>query len=335
MKIEKKYSQIAVKYTYDEMIAAGVELDAAMLESFKSGLRGMAATRNYEEGQQLAPEDVNLIKGNIRVLINGAINNHDASLDFVKEDTSPHRFIFGAYCYLTALAMDTLNCPELPKDMGKDLLATATRRLIDTKPPRQSAEEYFNKQRRKDFVDISGGIMKLIDTVGKNAKDHKSLAELYGQYRALAQRQANHNGIWRFFHREENKNRNDLLKAMEFSLKQRGVVDLTKEPTDIYRDSMYSDYMKRIDTLCEITEEEPENAYGYYEYKNNPEPFAAHQEQPEQVQEQPEQVQEQQEPNLDQEKLIERLTGDLAENSTERLSKIDDPESQVRAKTFN
>ena len=131
------------------------------------------------------------------------------------------------------------------------------------------------------------------------------------------------------------KNRNDLLKVMEVSLKQRGVVDLTKEPTDIYRDSMYSDYMKRIDTLCEITEVEPENAYGYYEHKNNPELFAAHQEQPEQVQEQPEQVQEQQEPNLDQEKLIERLTGDLAENSTERLSKIDHSEPEARAKTFN
>ena len=72
MKIEKKYSQIAVEYTYDKMIAAGVVLDKEMLESFKGVLKVRAATKNYAEGQPLAPEDVELINSNIRVLINGA-----------------------------------------------------------------------------------------------------------------------------------------------------------------------------------------------------------------------------------------------------------------------
>ena len=46
MKIEKKYSKFAVKYTYDKMIEVGVELDKEMLDSFKSVLEDRAARKN-------------------------------------------------------------------------------------------------------------------------------------------------------------------------------------------------------------------------------------------------------------------------------------------------
>ena len=367
MKIEKKYSKFAVKYTYDKMIEVGVELDKEMLDSFKSVLEDRAARKKYAEGQRLAPEDVELLKNNIRVLINGAIKKHDKASDSVKERTSPHKYIMWSYYYLTALAMDTLNCPELPAKMGKDIIAQATQRLIDTKPPRKSAQEYFNKQRRKDFLDISDGIISLIEKIDENAKDHKSLAELYGQYRALSERQANHTGIWRFFHREENKNRNELLELMASRLKQHfpgGEIDLTKEPSEVYHNSMYNDYMKRINELLDLTELTPESAYGYYDYKYNLKLFPEDQkkdpkqkdkdkensvqdekdkensvqensvqDQNENVQE--ESVQEQNAPDMDQVELIGRLTDDLAEDSSERLSKIDPPETGARSMTIN
>ena len=348
MKIEKKYSKIAVGYTYGKMLEAGVKLDPTILDSYKSVLKVMAANKKYAEGQQLDNEDVERIKSNIGVLINDAIKKHDAdSLDFVKEHTSPHQYIIGAYLYLTALAMDELNCPELPKNMGKDMFEKATRRLIETRPPMQSAEEYFNKQRRKDFLDISDGIFDLINKVNENKKDHKSLAELYGQYRALSERQANHTGIWRFFHREENENRNELLKLMENTLKQRlpgGTIDLSKEPNTIYQDSLYNDYIKRINTLSDLLEirAESEQAYGYQEYKQNPKLFEEYQKR-ESIQEQKEQKkesvqeqeQEQQKLDQDQQELIDQLTEDLAKDSNEPLSKIDPPKTEARTKTIN
>lgn len=357
MKIEKKYSKFAVADTYDRMINAGVVLDANMLENFKSVLAIKAATKKYAEGQPLDREDVEFLKSNIRVMIYDAIKRHgNDCLDYVKEDTSPHQYIMGAYYYLTALAMDELNCPELPKEMGKDLFPQATRRLIETKPPRQSAQEYFNKQRRKDFVDISGGIINLIEKIDENKKknkiDHKSIAELYGQYRALSERQANHTGIWRFFHGKENQYRNDLLELMAKSLKgylPDGKIDLTKEPTEVYQDSLYSDYMKRINTLSKLAELKPEDAYGYGEYKHNYKPFPEDkkkesapkkenqenfvQEQKEAVQDQKDSVQDQQNPERAQEELLKRLTGDLADDSAERSSKIDISETGARAKT--
>ena len=363
MKIEKKYSKFAVKYTYDKMIEVGVELDKEMLDSFKSVLEDRAARKKYAEGQRLAPEDVELLKNNIRVLINGAIKKHDKASDSVKERTSPHKYIMWSYYYLTALAMDTLNCPELPAKMGKDMIAQATQRLIDTKPPRKSAQEYFNKQRSKDFLDISDGIISLIEKIDENAKDHKSIAELYGQYRALSERQANHTGIWRFFHGEENKNRNKLLELMASRLKEHfpgGEIDLTKEPSEVYRNSMYNDYMKRINELLDLTELTPESAYGYYDYKNNLKPFPEDQKKKDtkqkdkekensvqgdkensvqddkdnSVQENSVQENSVQEQN-DQQELFDRLTGDLAEDATERLSKIDPPETRARSMTIN
>ena len=361
MKIEKKYSKFAVTHTYDRMISAGVVLDANMLENFKSVLGIKAATKKYAEGQPLDSEDVEFLKSNIRVMIYDAIKRHDNDcLDYVKEDTSPHQYIMGAYYYLTALAMDALNCPELPNEMGKDLFPQATRRLIETKPPRKSAEQYFNKQRRKDFVDISGGIIALIEKIdAKKAEkkiDHKSIAELYGQYRALSERQARHTGIWRFFHGKENQYRNDLLELMRKSLKgylPGGKIDLTKEPTEVYQDSLYSDYMKRINTLSKLTELKPEDAYGYGEYKHNYKPFPPDQEKESDskkkdqeqkdkeqkdkenpVQENPVQENSDQE-KKDQQDLFERLSGDLEEHTTERVSKIESSETQIRANSIN
>lgn len=343
MKIEKKYSKFAVTYTYDRMISAGVALDANMLENFKSVLGIKAATKKYAEGKPLDSEDVEFLKSNIRVMIYDAIKRHDDDcLDYVKEDTSPHQYIMGAYYYLTALAMDALNCPELPKEMGKDLFPQATRRLIETKPPRQSAEQYFNKQRRKDFVDISGGIINLIEKIDENKKknkiDHKSIAELYGQYRALSERQANHTGIWRFFHGKENQNRNELLELMANSLKgylPDGKIDLTKEPTEVYQDSLYSDYMKRINTLSKLTELNPEDAYGYGEYKHNYKPFPADKKKASAPKKENQEnfVQEQNEQeklDQDQKNLTEQLSKDLEDDSTKHLSKIDPQENEVR-----
>ena len=355
MKIEKKYSKFAVEYTYDKMRSVGVELDGEMLESFKRVLEDRAATKKYTEGQPLDRDDAEIIKRNIDILINGAIKKHDKLSDDAKERTSPHQYIMWSYYYLTALAMDTLNCPELPKEMGKDLFPKATRRLIETKPPRKSADEYFKKQRRKDFVDISGGIMALIEKIdarkAEKKIDHKSIAELYGQYRALSERQARHTGIWRFFHGEENQNRNDLLELMKKSLKgylPGGKIDLTKEPTEVYQDSLYSDYIKRINTLSKLTEVTPEEAYGYDDYKYNRKPFPPDQEKEsdpkKKDQDQKEKEQKDQEnpvqENSDQEKkdqqdLFERLSGDLEEHTTERMSKIESSETKIRANAIN
>jgi hypothetical protein len=184
--------------------------------------------RPYEQGEQISPEHMNIVKDSIKEIVQKTAGYVKT---FSKDPKKPLKPIKNAADYVTTLtdyyfvlAMEKLGCPNMQVILFDPEVKGAVEKTalaIDRLFPKYnvSKEQEFTQQRGKDARELEVKFTEHSFAIDNKDNLPKHMGELVAQYQALKQRQQNHWPIWRFFHKSENKARNSLLNRMEKKLK--------------------------------------------------------------------------------------------------------------------
>jgi hypothetical protein len=277
MKIPQQFAKIALQNADEARKAQGIEFDALAMNAFRTGLQEMARTGQYTEGAKLQDEHWKNIIRHCERLIAGAVNTlQDQSLAR-QRNVNAKDYVQAASNYLLAVAANELNCPDLPiiKDEWREKLGAWIHDVVKAKPNADIDLAYtYNNQRGINAKGLVQQTQYLINNATHDGKpNYNTLGELYAEYHALSQRQANHGAVWRFFHSKENAARNNLLKNMEKCLEKHGGLPSLENPNaaaeyikDVERKS--SNSMINLDTVMFDTN--PAKVLGYEKYEQNP-----------------------------------------------------------------
>ena len=220
------------------------DFDALLMSSYRYTLGTIANKSNYQEGQKISEEDLNTIKEKVNSLITtiaNVIKKKETEMEhFDKMYFNGFDTLMAATDYLYAMAMEKLGCPDIPASFGadvcennqkhaKELDAKIKKSYFDDQYPTKT---YFDKQRKKDAVDVRRKNKDLIRNCNSQIATTEQLAELVAEYQALNLRQKGHGRIWRFFHSGENDERTELLNDMKAAIIKAIGVEVSLEPED-------------------------------------------------------------------------------------------------------
>ena len=278
MKIPQKFAKIALQNADEARRAQGIEFDTSTMNAFRTALQEMARTGQYTEGAKLQGEHwSNIIQHCDRLIAGAVITLQNQSLTR-QRNVNAKDYVQAASNYLLAVAANELNCPDLPimRDPWKEKLGTWIHDVVDAKPNADiDLADAYNRQRGINAKGLAEHAQYLISNATRDGKpNYDALGELYAEYHALSQRQANHGAVWRFFHSKENTARNNLLKNMEICLEKHGGLYSLENPNaaaefikDVEKKS--SNSMINLDTVKFDTS--PAETFGYEKYERNPE----------------------------------------------------------------
>ena len=180
--------------------------------------------RKYNEGESLKGDHSDALKD----LVKKAVKNYASSVIYEAKsgrgpknpinDPTEHLLSLTDYYYVTA--MQKLGCPNMQvfafdKDIKEAMQEAAFSMDRYFHKYEMSKEAEFTQQRGKNASELEKRLAihtKAIKNQDSSKPQH--VGELIAEYQALKERQKNHGAIWRFFHRDENKARNTLLKSM-------------------------------------------------------------------------------------------------------------------------
>lgn len=140
-----------------------------------------------------------------------------------------------------------------------------------------SKDAAFNAQRYIDADKLrEDKLAPLMDSINNGRAGAKQVGELLAEYQALKERQSRHGRIWRFFHKNENLLRNELMNEMrrtvEDFLGEKHGVDLdTVDPAKLAIWCAETQIRKDINEAITLRETDIEKAYGV-ENNSAPEP---------------------------------------------------------------
>lgn len=282
MKLEQKYAKVALDYTKDKMEKLNVEFEPTTLNRYLENLKKLTAKGVFDKGLSHEDRYFAYIAVSIEELMDDAVDYFEAQPDTVKHTTSVQDYVMAAYDYLTCVTLaetKLTNLPYSPFTAGGKPISCASKLIARMPDKMDTSKSYFDNQRGKDAKEISGQITSLVGKVMSNGNDFESVAELYAEYKALSERQKNHTGIWRFFHKNENLQREALLNTMKTALESRlpnKTIDLTKEPSQVYKECEDVVVRRRVTKAVEAREQDLADAFGYREYVDNPELLEAY-----------------------------------------------------------
>jgi hypothetical protein len=178
-----------------------------------------------------------------------------------------------------ALTQKGVNGAEFSVDTVQEMrkMAHSALTFINSKDKKGFCEitayEAFTRQRGKDAKEVRRDAAELMTAVGSGKGTSAQLGNLYAEWRALTERQAGHNFVWKLFHLLENSRRNTLLKDMKAAL-----VVMTSNmalPDDLEPANVAMEYESR--NASEIISENfekfhlnPEQAFGYEQFIDDP-----------------------------------------------------------------
>ena len=275
MRIQQMYAPIALDYTEKIKSDNSVSFNAGLLNEYRDALKKIAKTSNYTEGQKISEKDLAVITKSMGKLFDSAVMGFSMQDNNFKREFDGKDYVFAAYDYLFALAMNELNCPDIPKEPLENMLCDFSVKLSREIPMiAPSINEQFNKQRYQDAAYLENiGIRHLLYPDENRKYPPRQVAALYAEYRALQERQKNHGAIWRAFHSKENKARNDLLKRMEDIITKTIPEDVfknLKEPADILKYHEGNRIVTYVKNFMHRRDYMPHLDYGYKEYLNTP-----------------------------------------------------------------
>ena len=184
----------------------------------------------YVQGQDIDPEDqkniMDFVKGLLEAeeaRILATANDQNAPLASIK---NPAEY-FATYAdFFYVKAMQLLGCPNMPQFMFDD----GFRKTIENCAIAINAEKIsyadidaldaYDRQRYKNADVIEENCRDIFTNIDNNIQSPRNVATLLAEYQALKLRQLNHGAIWRFFHRSENKARNEMLNKMDTYIKK-------------------------------------------------------------------------------------------------------------------
>ena len=287
MRIEAEHLDIAVRAAYQKKKDAGIVFDTAAMATFRIALNELARKRKPTDAPVMTEEEIKAIKPSFISLISGATAKFISQSDEAKESANIQDYVFVAHDYAVAVMLDVLKCNEISsKDyLGLDGGAIGlARNLINAKSDKmKDTKTFFNEQRRIDADVLENKLSDLMQKVSdkESRPSPEDVAQLYGEYQALVQRQKNHNGFWRFFHKEENINRTELLAKMKQTLDMhlpKVVMDsaahtpmASHSPSKIQKFIEHKYLSEPLRQHIGAQDSDPAQHMGYEQYINNPE----------------------------------------------------------------
>lgn len=280
MRIDSKFLDVALQKADEKRRSIGVAFSQERLKAFRAALDEMTKNRNYGADKDLYHSDVETVKqhwSDLMLDTARAFINKDAAF---KGNTNVGSYVTEAARYLLALTQKGVNGAEFSVDTVQEMrkMAHSALTFINSKDKRGICEitayEAFTRQRGKDAKEVRRDAAELMTAVGSGKGTSAQLGNLYAEWRALTERQAGHNFVWKLFHLLENSRRNTLLKDMKESL--RAMTGGRVPPTDLEPSQIAMEREINLagETITETFDDilsDTGAAFGYGEYVNNPE----------------------------------------------------------------
>ena len=181
--------------------------------------------------------------------------------------------------HMYAMVMKTLGCPDVPEFFGnatKTTIANSAFRaeweIRERDYKNTLIEKSFDRQRginAKKLVKTLNGKKDLINQRNATPLD---VAQYAGEYFALKKRQENHTDLWRYFHKNENKKRMQLLAEMKEILEavigKQGTLDDSKmtpiKISEIYGREVFPNKMNQMFKSSIVDRNQmTEDSFGY------------------------------------------------------------------------
>lgn len=198
-------------------------------KNYQNLLKEIANERAYTEGEEILPSDLERIKDSVKGIID-IVGQELADKTISRENQLTYNAfptMLALSDYLFATASKELGCPDIKSHFGKDveeklkLTAKNVNKQIKSEVLNTVVfDEYYNYQRYKDADIVRASNKELITACSNKTADPLQLTQLTAEYLALYKRQQGHGRIWRFFHKEENIKRTELLKDMKAAIRK-------------------------------------------------------------------------------------------------------------------
>ncbi|MBO5883334.1 MAG: hypothetical protein J6Q78_02885 [Clostridia bacterium] len=213
--------QAAKKYITERSTKLKVVIGATDEVRFNRTIGNILKQKEYYEGEQIDPKHMTALKTNVNIIIENLSEYLVKNADTLKDTTdlsNPVEYLATAVDGLYIRAMQQLGCPNMAlfhfdpniKNTLTNSAMTIHRAFVKYDVSRDDA---FKQQRGKDAAEVSKDFGLIVEGI-KKGKKAESMGKMIAEYQALKDRQKNHNGFWRFFHRTENKDRNALIEKM-------------------------------------------------------------------------------------------------------------------------
>ena len=213
--------QAAKKYITERSVKLNVVIGATDEVRFNKTITNMLKQKKYYEGEQIDPKHMNALKNNVNISIGNLSEYLVKKADKLKDTTdlsNPVEYLITAVDAFYISAMEQLGCPNMAlfhfDPNIKNTLAKSAMAIHRAFVKYDvSKDDAFKQQRGKDATEVSKKFESYKEGI-KKGKKAESIGKMIAEYQALKDRQKNHNGFWRFFHRTENKDRNALIEKM-------------------------------------------------------------------------------------------------------------------------
>lgn len=213
---EQKYLDMKI----NELV--GIDL----VDNFVEVLDDIAQKSKYNEGDKIKENDLSRISVAVtRILstINDNIVKTSSNLvPALRAKSESFSYMMAANDYLFSMTMRVLGSPDMPPAFG-DQVKNSTYSLAKDSEFQIRKRDYeiiegdnrFNKQRKKNADKVTKELKNLTKNIRSGKATTLEIAKYVAEYQALKKRQEQHTSLWRFFHRDENKKRTELLGNMK------------------------------------------------------------------------------------------------------------------------
>lgn len=208
-------------------------LDLDFMGRYQALLESIAERSNYKEGDVIRKDDldeINVFVSEAYDTLNQNMRARVAELPLMERaEFNAIKPMISVTDQMFVMALQTLGCPNIPvcfgdemKEKFKSVTKSATMEIRRAAIASVEPDDYFNRQRKKDAWEIARDNAALFERL-YDAANPRSTAEaakidvavLVAEYKALKKRQEGHGGWWKFFHRGENKEREQMLAEMK------------------------------------------------------------------------------------------------------------------------
>ena len=241
MHVKQEFARILYERSTDNFNKDGVGnfVSAENMRSYEQLISDIAAERNYKEGEQIMPSDLERITTLIKRMLDdmgSTMAEQRASMPPKMKGTyDPFAAMVAVNDHLYAIAMQTLGCPDIPESFGPGVtghlssiaeLAEFTVRQEEYR--KASVDRHFRDQRGKPAAVIRKNNRDGRKAILESKASVLTVAKYASEYHALKKRQEGHGAIWRFFHKKENADRENLLAGMKSVLDKvfRNTIDI-------------------------------------------------------------------------------------------------------------
>ena len=281
MRIEQQDLAKALQKTAKAAEQAKISFEPAKVEQFKKRVQALLEMeqKNPSTSPLFEGRSFDRLKTTVKDMLTEVYNDFNEQTDRAKNRVDIQKNITIAGDYVLALLQNELGGREIPKDKFKtfsnEFLLVAEQMINAKKDKLSPSQVYYREQRRQNANKLQPKINGLMEKIKQEPISPEALGNLFGEYKALQQRQADHGRVWRFFHGKENEERTALMNAMREALlahiPEKTLDSEKTTPSTIAKFGEKLNMTKPLNDYIEGIEANPAEKMGYENYEIVPE----------------------------------------------------------------